>query len=175
MFLFGPAVSSQPGVEVPHLSFSVSFIPLSLFVVASVRLDWPTCASGQEQSLQPAAGPSLGSGAAVATKMAETNQTARPFYTCTEVNELCPVEATTLGYYPIKGLSIFFAVCFGLAGVITVVLGTWKKTWSYMTFVAAGCFLELAGEFSVRHHTTSTRTAFAQTTANHLGRVCQAY
>jgi hypothetical protein len=86
-------------------------------------------------------------------EMAGTNHTGRPFYTCKEVSTLCPVEATTLGYYPIKGLNIFFALGFGLSGLITLVLGTWKKTWSYMAFVTAGAFLELAGMLSIYENT----------------------
>lgn len=82
--------------------------------------------------------------------MSGTNHTARPFYTCEEVSPLCPVEATTLGYYPIKGLNIFFAVGFGLAGLVTLVVGIWKRTWSYMAFVAAGAMLELAGRLLAR-------------------------
>lgn len=88
-----------------------------------------------------------------------TNHTGKPFYTCEAVSPLCPVEATTLGYYPIRGFNIFFAIGFGFAGVATLVLGTWKKTWSYMAFVAAGSMLELAGEsrlsVSRRDHTGS--------------------
>ncbi|KAH8885537.1 RTA1-domain-containing protein [Thozetella sp. PMI_491] len=67
------------------------------------------------------------------------------FYVCKEVNQYCPVEATTLGYYPNVGINVFLAAGFGIAGVVTLVTGIWKKTYSYMGFIAAGCFLELAG------------------------------
>ncbi|KAK0636647.1 RTA1 like protein-domain-containing protein [Bombardia bombarda] len=67
------------------------------------------------------------------------------YYLCNEVSPVCPVEATTLGYFPNKGINCFFAVGFGLAGLAALVLGTWTRTWSYMAFVAAGCTLELAG------------------------------
>lgn len=67
--------------------------------------------------------------------------------TCTEVSRLCPVEATTLGYYPNKPLNIFIAAAFGLAALITLGLGIWKRTWAYMSFIVAGCALELAGRF----------------------------
>ncbi|KAL2131407.1 hypothetical protein VTI74DRAFT_5140 [Chaetomium olivicolor] len=67
------------------------------------------------------------------------------YYSCTEVTPMCPVQATTLGYYPNRGINIFFAIAYALATVVTLVLGTWKKTWSYMAFIAAGCALELAG------------------------------
>ncbi|KAL1872798.1 hypothetical protein VTK73DRAFT_1269 [Phialemonium thermophilum] len=77
--------------------------------------------------------------------MSGTHHADHPYKTCTEVTPLCPVSATTLGYYPSKGFNIFFAVGFGLAGLITFILGTWKRTWSYMAFLTAGCMLELAG------------------------------
>jgi len=58
---------------------------------------------------------------------------------CTHVSDFCPVEATTLGYYPNRGINYFFAIVFGLCGVATIAVGVWKKTWSYMAFVGAGC------------------------------------
>ncbi|PSR74231.1 RTA1 like protein-domain-containing protein [Coniella lustricola] len=64
---------------------------------------------------------------------------------CTEVSAYCPVSATTLGYYPNKPLNIFIAVAFGLAALITLVVGIWKRTWAYMGFIVAGTVLELAG------------------------------
>ncbi|KAK3389297.1 RTA1 like protein-domain-containing protein [Podospora didyma] len=67
------------------------------------------------------------------------------YYSCNEVTPFCPVQATTLGYFPNKGVNCFFAVVFGLAMVTTFVLGVWKRTWSYMAFITAGCALELAG------------------------------
>lgn len=70
-----------------------------------------------------------------------------PYAVCKQVSDLCPVAATTLGYYPNEGLNIFFAVGFGLAAVITLVFGVWKRTWSFMAFIVAGCFLELAGVY----------------------------
>ena len=70
------------------------------------------------------------------------------YYSCHEVTSTCPVENTTLGYYPNRGINIFFVIAFALATVVTLVFGIWKKTWSYMAFIAAGCALELAGELS---------------------------
>lgn len=66
-------------------------------------------------------------------------------YECTQVSPQCPVSATTLGYYPNKPLNIFIAAAFGLAAVITIFFGVWKRTWAYMSFIVAGCALELAG------------------------------
>ncbi|KAL2262311.1 hypothetical protein VTK26DRAFT_1771 [Humicola hyalothermophila] len=67
------------------------------------------------------------------------------YYSCHEVTPTCPVEATTLGYHPNRGINIFFAVAYALATIVTLVFGVWKRTWSYMAFIAAGCALELAG------------------------------
>lgn len=66
---------------------------------------------------------------------------------CTEVSPLCPVEYTTLGYYPNKPLNIFCAVAFGLALVIQLVIGIWKKTYAFTGFIVAGCALEVAGAY----------------------------
>lgn len=66
-------------------------------------------------------------------------------YECTQVSALCPVEATTLGYYPNKALNIFIAVAFGVAMILQLVIGVWKRTWTYTGFIVAGCALELAG------------------------------
>lgn len=66
-------------------------------------------------------------------------------FECTEVSEVCPVKLTTLGYYPNKPLNIFCAVAFGLALIIQLVLGIWKKTYAFTGFVVAGCALEVAG------------------------------
>ncbi|KAL2151750.1 hypothetical protein VTH82DRAFT_6848 [Thermothelomyces myriococcoides] len=67
------------------------------------------------------------------------------YETCHEVSQLCPVEATTLGYYPNEGVNIFLAIAYGLAALITIVIGVWKRTWGYSVAVGAGCFLEFAG------------------------------
>lgn len=70
---------------------------------------------------------------------------AKYYYSCTKVSIECPVEATTLGYHPIRGINIFFAIAFALAAVVTLWFGVRKKTWSYMSFIVAGSALELAG------------------------------
>ncbi|KAK4247463.1 RTA1 like protein [Corynascus novoguineensis] len=70
----------------------------------------------------------------------------RPSYdTCDEVSQLCPVQATTLGYFPNEGVNIFLAIGYALAAIITLVIGVWKKTWGYSIAVGAGCILEFAG------------------------------
>jgi hypothetical protein len=73
------------------------------------------------------------------------NAIANYYYSCNEVTPMCPVEATTLGYYPNRGINIFFVIGYTVATVVALVLGIRKKTWSYTGFIAAGCALELAG------------------------------
>lgn len=64
---------------------------------------------------------------------------------CTRVTPECPVEATTLGYYPNRPLNAFLAAAFGVAGVLALAVGLPRRTWAYAGFLAAGCLLELAG------------------------------
>ncbi|KAK4144529.1 RTA1 like protein-domain-containing protein [Dichotomopilus funicola] len=70
---------------------------------------------------------------------------ANHYYTCTQVTTDCPVENTTLGYYPNRGINIFFTIGFAFATAAALSLGIKKRTWSYSGFIAAGCALELAG------------------------------
>ncbi|CCC14852.1 hypothetical protein SMACR_07577 [Sordaria macrospora] len=65
--------------------------------------------------------------------------------TCHEVTPFCPVEYTTLGYYPNQGVNIFLAIGFGLCAIGTLAIGIWKKTWGYSIAISAGCILECAG------------------------------
>ncbi|KAL1839223.1 hypothetical protein VTJ49DRAFT_1741 [Mycothermus thermophilus] len=67
------------------------------------------------------------------------------YETCDEVSLYCPVEYTTLGYYPNLGVNVFLAIGFGLTAILTLTVGIWKRTWSFSLAVAAGCFLECAG------------------------------
>lgn len=66
--------------------------------------------------------------------------------TCLEVSLYCPVQATTLGYFPNKGVNIFVAIGYGLAAVIALSIGVWKRTWGFSIAVAAGCTLECVGQ-----------------------------
>ncbi|KAM7211905.1 sphingoid long-chain base transporter RSB1 [Rhypophila decipiens] len=67
------------------------------------------------------------------------------YKSCTEINAICTIERTTLGYYPNTGINYFFAIGFGIAGFTALIIGSWKRTWSYMAYLTAGCMLELAG------------------------------
>ncbi|KAE8393495.1 RTA1 like protein-domain-containing protein [Aspergillus alliaceus] len=67
------------------------------------------------------------------------------YKTCTEVTPLCPVEATTYGYYPNYGGNIFFAVFFGLCGLFQLGFGIYFRSWTLMVALVVGTFLEMAG------------------------------
>ena len=70
------------------------------------------------------------------------------FDTCTQVSDICPVEATTLGYYPNLGANIFFATAFGICLVAAAVLGVW----TYGAAITVGLLMELAGMLSPGVH-----------------------
>ncbi|KAE8402050.1 RTA1 like protein-domain-containing protein [Aspergillus pseudonomiae] len=67
------------------------------------------------------------------------------YKTCTEVTPLCPVEATTYGYYPNYGGNIFFAVFYGLCGVFQLGFGIYFRSWTLMVALVVGTLLEMAG------------------------------
>lgn len=64
---------------------------------------------------------------------------------CHAVSALCPVEATTLGYYPNLGANAFFLASFALCSIATVAIGVWKRTWAFGIVVGAGFILETCG------------------------------
>ena len=104
---------------------------------------------------------------------------AKPFYTCHEVSQTCPVEATVLGYYPNFGVNITLAVGFGACLFFTSTVGLWKRTWGYTAFVTIGCALEVAGKYT----TASTlqpvgacrRPAIPQRRSSLAARVCESH
>ncbi|OOO08208.1 RTA-like protein [Aspergillus oryzae] len=67
------------------------------------------------------------------------------YQTCTEVTPLCPVEATTYGYYPNYGGNIFFSVFYGLCGVFQLGFGIYFRSWTLMVALVVGTLLEMAG------------------------------
>jgi hypothetical protein len=73
----------------------------------------------------------------------ETTHHARRF--CTEVTPDCPVSLTTYGYYPNLSVNSFFIALFGICLVAQLVLGTWRRTWTYLAVVSIGCFGEAVG------------------------------
>ncbi|PIG83675.1 RTA1 domain protein [Aspergillus arachidicola] len=67
------------------------------------------------------------------------------YQTCTEVTPLCPVEATTYGYYPNYGGNIFFTIFYGLCGVFQLGFGIYFRSWTLMVALVVGTLLEMAG------------------------------
>jgi hypothetical protein len=67
------------------------------------------------------------------------------YQTCHQVSPLCPVEATTYGYYPNYGGNIFFAVFYGLCGLFQLGFGIYFRSWTLMVALTVGTFLEMAG------------------------------
>ncbi|KAL7786323.1 RTA1 like domain-containing protein [Trichoderma ceciliae] len=64
---------------------------------------------------------------------------------CTEISALCPVSATVLGYYPNLGSGVFFSIAFAILTVASLVLGIWKKTYTYAIGLTIGLLLETLG------------------------------
>lgn len=64
---------------------------------------------------------------------------------CFEVGPLCPVQATTYGYYPNFGGNVFFAVFFGVLGISQLGLGIYFRTWTFMIALGIGALMEMAG------------------------------
>lgn len=64
---------------------------------------------------------------------------------CTSVSPDCPVTATIYGYYPDLGGNGFFTAVFATLLTAQIIIGTWKRTWTFTAWVATGCFLELLG------------------------------
>ncbi|KAE8133711.1 RTA1 like protein-domain-containing protein [Aspergillus pseudotamarii] len=67
------------------------------------------------------------------------------YQTCTEVTPLCPVEATTYGYYPNYGGNIFFTVFYGVCGIFQLGFGIYFRSWTLMVALVVGTLLEMAG------------------------------
>jgi hypothetical protein len=67
------------------------------------------------------------------------------YYNCKEVNFVCPIELTTLGYYPNRRVNALLAICCLVTMVLALGLGIRGKTWSYTAFLAAGCALDVIG------------------------------
>lgn len=64
---------------------------------------------------------------------------------CTSVGPECPVAATTYGYAPNLGSSIFFTVFFGLLGICQAGWGVYYRTWTFMVALAIGALMESVG------------------------------
>ncbi|KFY08683.1 hypothetical protein V492_06005 [Pseudogymnoascus sp. VKM F-4246] len=64
---------------------------------------------------------------------------------CTEVSELCPVSATTYGYYPNFGGNVFFTAFFGVLFITGLAIGIRGKTWTFALALGIGSGLEMLG------------------------------
>ena len=68
--------------------------------------------------------------------------------TCTEITPQCPVELTLYGYYPQLGPNAFFVGIFGLCFVAQLVMGSLRRTWTFLLalgFATIGETLGYAG------------------------------
>lgn len=66
-------------------------------------------------------------------------------FRCTEVTTFCPVSATTYGYYPNFGASVFFCATFGLFALAQLFLGVRYKAWTWMIATVIGTTMECVG------------------------------
>ncbi|PWY88260.1 RTA1 like protein [Aspergillus heteromorphus CBS 117.55] len=82
--------------------------------------------------------------------------------TCTHVTPECPVTATTYGYYPNLGGNIFFTVFFGIFGAFQLGFGIHFRSWTMMTAMVVGAFMELAGYVGriLMNHNPWSQSAF---------------
>lgn len=68
--------------------------------------------------------------------------------TCTEVTPQCPVELTLYGYRPELGPNAFFVALFAACFVLQVVIGSMRRTWTFLLalgFATIGETLGYAG------------------------------
>ncbi|EAU39571.1 conserved hypothetical protein [Aspergillus terreus NIH2624] len=84
------------------------------------------------------------------------------YRTCKEVGPLCPVEATTYGYYPNFGGNVFFTVFYGVLGLAQLGIGVYFRAWTLMVALVVGGFLEMAGYIGriLMHHNPWDEDAF---------------
>jgi hypothetical protein len=64
---------------------------------------------------------------------------------CTEVTATCPVQASTIGYYPTLSANAPPAIIFFIALLIQLVIGIRRRTWSYLVAVGIGSLFEAVG------------------------------
>jgi hypothetical protein len=64
---------------------------------------------------------------------------------CTQVTAACPVQASSIGYYPILSANVVPAIIFLLAVLIQLVIGIRRRTWSYLVGLGIGSLLEATG------------------------------
>ncbi|KAL2755349.1 hypothetical protein ACRALDRAFT_1082382 [Sodiomyces alcalophilus JCM 7366] len=67
------------------------------------------------------------------------------FNSCTEVNAMCPVEASLYGDYFTMGACVFFVVAFGLNAAAQGWLTYKSRAWSFGVYLAIGTLMEMIG------------------------------
>ncbi|KAH6975099.1 RTA1 like protein-domain-containing protein [Ilyonectria sp. MPI-CAGE-AT-0026] len=76
------------------------------------------------------------------------NQNHPTYSSCDSVSPQCPVSATLYGDFFAKGPTLFFSIAFGTALLVQVYLGWKSRAWSFVSWLAIGTILELAGYIS---------------------------
>jgi hypothetical protein len=64
---------------------------------------------------------------------------------CLEVGPGCPVSRSLYGYYPSLPANAFFLALFAIFMVINAIIGTWKRTWTYLIAMFFGCLAQVIG------------------------------
>ena len=64
---------------------------------------------------------------------------------CLSVGPGCPVSRSLYGYYPSLPANAFFLALFAVLLVINAVVGTWKRTWTYLIAMFFGCLAQVLG------------------------------
>jgi uncharacterized membrane protein len=67
------------------------------------------------------------------------------YRTCHEISAQCPASATTYGYVPNLGASVFFTAWFGVLLVLSLFLGIRSRAWTYTIALGLGAVLEMLG------------------------------
>ncbi|KZL70538.1 sphingoid long-chain base transporter rsb1, partial [Colletotrichum tofieldiae] len=67
------------------------------------------------------------------------------YFTCDEVNERCPVEATIYGDYFTQGACIFFVAAYGTLLAAQCYFGWRFRSWGFVFCLAAGAITEFIG------------------------------
>ena len=64
---------------------------------------------------------------------------------CTDISDVCPVQASIYGYYPSLGGNAFFAAFFGICLVVQLFQGLKWKSRAFMIALVFGCLGESIG------------------------------
>ncbi|KAE9989480.1 hypothetical protein EG327_002636 [Venturia inaequalis] len=64
---------------------------------------------------------------------------------CLSVGPGCPVQRSLYGYYPSLPANAFFLAFFAICMISNIILGTWKRTWTYLVAMFFGCLAQVIG------------------------------